>query len=49
LESLTTIEEYMDVSSNDALCQSLVDTFVDAMMALGYSGTLFYIRDNADC
>ena len=39
---------YLRFLYNDALCESLVHGFVEAMTALGWSGSA-NIADNADC
>jgi len=48
LDSLTTIGGDLFIWDNAALCQTLVEAFVEAMTALGWSDDL-YIVDHADC
>ena len=48
LASLTHVGGGLYISENTDLCESLVDAFVDAMEARGWSG-LAHTYGNADC
>lgn len=48
LDNLMAVGGGLSIFNNVALCQSRVDTFVDTMTSLGWSGDT-EIFDNADC
>ena len=48
LASLTSVGGHPYIASNTTLCQSLVDAFVDALVALGWQGAATMFA-NADC
>ncbi len=49
LNGLTTVGRDLSIWYNDALCHSLVTAFVDAMTALGWSGSVSSSDNDDSC